>query len=54
MTTTSALFCQMDERTGWGERQTRHGELVRLGGPKIIEKLLNADLFGSLGLLRPG
>ena len=48
------IFCQIYERTSWGSRQTRHGELVHFGGPIIIEKLLNADLFGGLGLFRPG
>ncbi len=41
------------QRTGWRSRQTRYRELAQFGGPIIIEKLLNADLFGSLDLLRP-
>ena len=51
-TKTSALFGQI--RTDyWGSRQTRYREPVRFGGPIIIEKLLNINLFGSLDLLRP-
>jgi hypothetical protein len=38
------------EWTGWRSRLTQYRELVRFGGPIVIEKVLKVDRFPSLFL----
>lgn len=46
-------FSIRQKRTGWGPRLTQYCELMLIGAPILIEKLLMIDHFARLSMLRP-